>query len=89
VALHTRELNKEREARLRRAAKKAAKEGRAVDTEEPLTSLSKIFNLSTFKWHALGDYAAVIERLGTTDNYNTQVVSHYIPFILYTFLNAL
>jgi hypothetical protein len=87
--MKTRELNKEREVRLRRAAKKAAKEGRAVDTEEPLTSLSKIFNLSTFKWHALGDYATAIERLGTTDNYNTQVVGHFISFIPYTSLNPI
>jgi hypothetical protein len=67
---------------------KAAKEGRAVDTEEPLTSLSKTFNLSTFKWHVLGDYAATIERLGTTDNYNTQVVSYSILLKQHSALNT-
>jgi hypothetical protein len=36
----------------------------------------KKFNLSTYKWHALGDYANTIHRYGTTDNYSTQTVSH-------------
>jgi Sec-independent protein translocase protein TatA len=80
INLKTKELKKKREARLRRAAKKAAKaakEGRNVDTdqEEPLTSLGKAFNLITYKWHALADYVPAIIRLGTTNNYNSQVVS--------------
>ena len=37
---------------------------------------TKIFNLSTYKWHALGDYVNTIRRYGTTDNYSTQTVSH-------------
>jgi hypothetical protein len=34
----------------------------------------KKFNLSTYKLHALGDYAKTIRLFGTTDNYNSQVV---------------
>jgi hypothetical protein len=37
---------------------------------------AKNFNLSTYKWHALGDYANAIRRYGTTDSYSTQTVSH-------------
>ena len=32
------------------------------------------FNISTYKLHALGDYAEAIQMNGTTDNYNTQLV---------------
>jgi hypothetical protein len=35
----------------------------------------KHFNLSTYKLHALGDYAIAIRMFGTTDGYTTQVVS--------------
>jgi hypothetical protein len=34
----------------------------------------QIFNMLTYKLHALGDYVASIWRYGTTDNYSTQVV---------------
>ena len=34
----------------------------------------KIFNLFTYKVHALGHYPAFIRRMGTTDNYSTQTV---------------
>lgn len=41
------------------------------------------FNMETYKLHALLDYPEVIERLGTTDNYSTQIVSlARIPWIL-------
>jgi hypothetical protein len=33
----------------------------------------RIFNMSTYKLHALGDYVASIWRYGMTDNYSTQV----------------
>jgi hypothetical protein len=36
----------------------------------------KSFNLDTYKYHALGDYAKTIRRLGTTDSFSTQPVSH-------------
>ena len=44
----------------------------------PLGNLSKqrkYFNVVTYKYHALGDYAKTIQRFGTTDSYSTQIVS--------------
>ena len=35
----------------------------------------RVFNMTTYKLHALGDYVKAIWRYGTTDNYSTQVVS--------------
>jgi len=36
--------------------------------------LRKLFNMCTYKIHALGHYVAAIARFGTTDGYSTQVV---------------
>jgi hypothetical protein len=36
----------------------------------------KMFNLSTYKVHALGDYPQTIRERGTTDNYTSQRVGH-------------
>lgn len=35
----------------------------------------RVFNLLTYKVHALGDYVAAIKDFGTTDSYSTQIVS--------------
>jgi hypothetical protein len=35
----------------------------------------KVFNMCTYKLHALGHYIAAIARFGTTDSYSTQVVN--------------
>lgn len=35
---------------------------------------SKILNLFTYKFHALGDYVRTIRLYGTTDSYSTQIV---------------
>jgi hypothetical protein len=37
----------------------------------------KAFNLNTYKFHALGDYAATIRQFGTTDSYSTEMVSPF------------
>ena len=37
--------------------------------------LPKVFNLNTYKFHALGDYARTIRVFGTTDSFTTQIVS--------------
>jgi len=37
-------------------------------------SREKTFNLNTYKFHALGDYAATIRQFGTTDSYSTEMV---------------
>ncbi|KAG9022767.1 hypothetical protein FRB95_014203 [Tulasnella sp. JGI-2019a] len=34
----------------------------------------KMFNLHTFKWHAIPDYPATILQFGMTDSYSTQTV---------------
>jgi hypothetical protein len=52
---------------------KADKKGK-----KPSRPRRKLFNLFTYKLHALGDYVATIQRYDTTDNYNTQLVcSHF------------
>lgn len=38
----------------------------------------KMFNLSTYKLHALGDYVSTIRLFGTTDSYSTQIVCNTI-----------
>lgn len=35
----------------------------------------KLFNLNTYKTHALGDYVETIRRYGTVDSYSTEMVS--------------
>jgi hypothetical protein len=37
----------------------------------------KLFNLHTYKFHALGDYARTIRRFGSMDSYSTEPVSIY------------
>lgn len=47
-------------------------------TTAPLPDLpakTKILNLCTYKFHALGDYVQTIRMFGTTDSYSTQIVS--------------
>jgi hypothetical protein len=73
---NTQELPKETAARGRRtaalAAKGSSRTGRAKNTG---ARKRKKLNLATYKYHALADYPETIRRFGTTDNYNTQVVS--------------
>ncbi|TFK47771.1 hypothetical protein OE88DRAFT_1635916, partial [Heliocybe sulcata] len=69
----TKELPCEEAARVRRRQKQGT-------TGANLSSLPgahnrKSLNLSTFKLHALGDYATQIELFGTTDSFSTQTVS--------------
>ena len=87
----TRELDREVAARRRKRLPKAqgqlqvqghssAPTGAATD--EPR---KKKFNLRTYKYHSLGDYANTIRRYGTTDSYSTEPVS---TCMLAVFLNA-
>ncbi|KAF7800213.1 hypothetical protein EIP86_011460, partial [Pleurotus ostreatoroseus] len=46
-------------------------EDQSTPTERPRPH-HKVFNLSTYKLHALGDYPDTIPAFGTTDNYSTQ-----------------
>jgi hypothetical protein len=71
-AYNTKELRKETSARRRRQSKR-------LDPSKPKPSdgehLKKVFNLQTYKYHALDDYVGTIRRFGTTDSYSTSIVS--------------
>ena len=73
----TRELPKEAIARGRRQALKQAKVP-ATPSQPPtsakLQPKTVSFNMSTYKMHSLGDYAATVTMFGPTDSYSTQTV---------------
>lgn len=71
---HTTELPHEMAARGRRKIALAKKSDAPRASEKPRKSTHKQINLSTYKYHALGDYADLIARFGTTDNASTQMV---------------
>lgn len=75
VATHylTLETTREVNARLRRAA--AAGDELTEDQVASAGKRHRTFNLSTYKIHALGDYASAVVEFGTTDSYSTQIVS--------------
>lgn len=60
-----------------RGRRKAAVSGRGggVQGMVNLQRKERKLNLSTYKFHALGDYPNTIREMGTTDNYTTQPVS--------------
>ena len=85
----TRELPSELVARSRRKARKDAKTVGSIQSGvTPRVSSGtrrKNFNMQTYKYHALGDYAASIRLYGTTDGYNSQNVGldySYIRFLI-------
>jgi hypothetical protein len=84
-AFTTFELPKETEARKRRQNSGKGKEKAAAGNASG--KKSKILNLFTYKWHALGDYVRAIRLFGPTDGFSTQVVSNFFPdvFELFTF----
>lgn len=81
----------------REAAARKRREERAREKTRASTSLTSLpppppppfqpaskpkpFNLATYKTHRLADYPNVIRRSGTTDAYNSQLVSS--PFLVY------
>ena len=78
TAFTTRELERERAARIRRQEKKAATAKTKTNTQKSSCGRQpKQFNLRTYKYHALGDYCDTIRRFGTTDSYSTQSVSFF------------
>lgn len=75
----TKELQHEEAARGRRRHKKAATA--AMNAGQPAPAVPppgplkvKLFNLFTYKFHALGDYFPTIRLFGSTDSYSTQTV---------------
>ena len=71
-AFSTQELCREAESRRRRQAREGESGMTQTQNRRP-----KLFNLRTYKLHALGDYPAQIRMYGTTDSYSTQLVSHW------------
>jgi hypothetical protein len=85
-AFVTKELPREEAAHGRRKAAAAAKDkGKGKAPAEPTKrkgkkkdgANAKLFNMLTYKLHALGDYVKNTWLYGTTDNYSTQVVSAF------------
>jgi hypothetical protein len=72
TAYTTYELPKETRQRARRTAQTTPSTGAS---NAATTRKRKDWNISTYKYHSLGDYPAVIPRMGTTDSYSTQLVS--------------
>lgn len=74
----TMELPKEKAA----CERKTARERSAL--ANPVTGggnrKTKKFNLSTYKFHAMGDYVRSIWLFGTTDSFTTQIVCEYLTF---------
>jgi hypothetical protein len=73
TAFNTVELPCEAAARRRRKDSDKAKNPISATITETRTT-KKIFNLLTYKFHALGDYLDTIRSFGTTDSYTTQIV---------------
>jgi hypothetical protein len=75
AAFDTKELPAEETARRRRMAAKAPV---AAPGGQGSGRQTKKFNMSTYKFHSIGDYVEAIRKAGTTDNYSTQTVrSHF------------
>jgi len=72
AAFDTVELPKEKAARQRRIAQRAGPSGASSESTGPRV---KRFNLSTYKFHSMGDYVRTIKLFGTTDSFTTQIVS--------------
>ena len=71
TAFGTKELPRERAARIRRAANTESSQSTTTTTGR---SKNKAFNLQTYKLHALGHYPRTIREFGSIDNYNSQRV---------------
>ncbi|KAG2055212.1 hypothetical protein BDR06DRAFT_982073 [Suillus hirtellus] len=64
------ELPKEKAAHQRRVAQRAGPNGISSESSIPRV---KIFNLSTYKFHTMGDYLQTIKLFSTTDSFTTQI----------------
>ncbi|KAK7015137.1 hypothetical protein VNI00_019203 [Paramarasmius palmivorus] len=70
---NTVELEKESTARARREQEAARRRGDRTQAPTQPGRKPRKLNLNTYKYHAMADYAATIERFGTTDSYSTQI----------------
>ena len=83
TAFQTCELRREAEARKRRQKTRAPAPGSSTSTgniQNMTQRQAKVFNLQTYKVHALGDYVSTIKMFGTTDSYSTAIVSIVFSF---------
>ncbi|KAL1719284.1 hypothetical protein EV715DRAFT_272872 [Schizophyllum commune] len=69
----TRELPREKAARMKRAQKEAGPSRRSGSHPNAQEGRRRGFNMRTYKLHSLGDYADAIEYWGTIDSYSTQI----------------
>jgi hypothetical protein len=76
AAFTTVELPKEVASRVRRNAEKS---GYVPPSDGSGGAKSRRFNLSTFKWHVLGDYVYSIRLFGPAPDYSTEVVCLLLP----------
>lgn len=78
----TKELPSELAVRSRRQKRKAIMTTPASTQKVPAPTgpQRRKFNLETYKYHALGDYATSIRLHGPLDGYSTQLVSYPIFF---------
>jgi len=80
---HTKELPTEHATRTRRQARKAKNQPASNPPSTAKTGRrDKTFNMSTYKFHSLGDYVASIKLFGTPDSYTSQLVSASPWFII-------
>jgi hypothetical protein len=83
----THDTPREAAAKARREAARTAKNGTDEDQPDTAKNLSeRVFNLETYKLHALGHYPAMIQRFGTTDSYSTQTVRNWFCLRLFRLL---
>jgi hypothetical protein len=76
----TQDLPSEEAARGRRKAAKSnlnTSKGKKTGKQKEPGPRSRGFNLSSYKLHALPDYAKTIRMFGTSDGYSTQPVGFY------------
>ncbi|KAG1779369.1 hypothetical protein EV702DRAFT_1214493 [Suillus placidus] len=70
AVFNTVELPRERAARQQKLVQRIGPNGIASEPSGPRV---KRFNLSTYKFHAMGDYVRTIKLFGTTDSFTTQI----------------
>lgn len=80
AAFNAVELPKERAARQRKAAQHSETHNTSADSSG---ARQKTFNLSTYKFHAMGDYVRTIRFFGTTDSFTTQIVGTFNIHAMY------
>ncbi|KAF9240183.1 hypothetical protein BU15DRAFT_74100 [Melanogaster broomeanus] len=81
---NTVELPKELGARQRRKKNDCSSTGGQSSVPKP-----KSFNMSTYKFHAICDYARTVMQFGTTDSYTTQIgeLAHRVIKAFYSLTN--